>query len=155
MRRLSDKDQKSKHVVICAAGFLQEQDNFFDMWKGVIKTFKHAEVYSLVWTSCSLNDFFESGTLKNGKEITAYKKLLHALNIYNTGYRQFLFAEDQARLSGAMLAFFLLKSKFFKGRAISLIGYSLGTQVVMHCIKTLRYFFKEGNAYAGMILHDI
>jgi hypothetical protein len=125
------------------------------MWKGVIKTFKHAEVYSLVWTSCSLNDFFESGTLKNGKEITAYKKMLHAFNIYFTGYRQFLFAEDQARLSGAMLAFFLLKSKFFKGRAISLIGYSLGTQVVMHCIKTLRYFFKEGNAYAGMILHDI
>ncbi len=32
LRRLSDSDVKSKHVVICAAGFLQEQDNFIDMW---------------------------------------------------------------------------------------------------------------------------
>ena len=127
LRRLSDKDQKSKHLVICAAGFLQEQDNFYEMWKGILKAYKHAEVYSLVWTSCSLNDFFESGTLKNGKEITAMKKFLHACNIYFTGYRQFLYAEDQARLSGAMLAFFLLKSKFFRGRAISLVGYSLGS----------------------------
>jgi hypothetical protein len=94
LRRLSDSDVKSKHVVICAAGFLQEQDNFIDMWQGIMNAYKHAEVYSLVWTSCSLNDFFESGTLKNGKEITAMKKFLHACNIYITGYRQFIFAED-------------------------------------------------------------
>jgi len=141
--------------VICAAGFLQEQDDFVSMWSGVLKYYKHAEVFALAWTSCSLNEFFESGTLKNGKEITAMKKFLHACNIYITGYRQFIFAEDQARLTGAMLAFFLLKSKFFKGRAISLIGFSLGTQVAMACIKTLKHFYRDGNTFAGHILHDI
>jgi len=54
-----------------------------------------------------------------------------------------------------MLALFLMKSKFFKGRAITLVGYSLGTQVVMACIKTLKHYYREGNKHAGIILHDI
>ena len=51
MRRLSNKDRKSKHVIICVAGFLQEKENFHDMWKGVIKIFKYAELFSFAWTS--------------------------------------------------------------------------------------------------------
>lgn len=54
-----------------------------------------------------------------------------------------------------MLALFLMKSKFFKGKAVTLVGYSLGTQVVMAAIKTLKHFYRDGNKQAGVILHDI
>jgi hypothetical protein len=149
LRRISDKEVKSKHVVICAAGFLQEDDDFNAMWGSVLKTYRHSEVFAMVWTSCTLNEFFEKGSVKEQKQVTAMKKFLHACNIYITGFRQFVFAEDQARLTGAMLALFLLKSKFFKGRAVTLVGYSLGTQVAMACIKTLKHFHRDGNTYAG------
>ena len=94
LRRLSDKETKSKHIIICAAGFLQEIDDFKAMWGSVLQAYKHSEVFALIWTSCSLNDFFEKGELATGKEVTAMKKFLHAVNIYTTGYRQFIFAED-------------------------------------------------------------
>jgi len=64
LRRMSDKEIKSKHIVICAAGFLQEEDDFNSMWGSVLKAYKHSEVFAMVWSSVKFNEFFESGTLK-------------------------------------------------------------------------------------------
>ena len=54
-----------------------------------------------------------------------------------------------------MLAVFLLKSKFFQGRAISLIGFSLGTVATMHCARILKGKFRQGHVKASRILSEI
>ena len=54
-----------------------------------------------------------------------------------------------------MLAVFLLKSNFTHGRAVSLIGFSLGTVVIFNCLRILKFFYREGFAKAGSILNDV
>jgi len=68
-----------------------------------------------------------------------------------------VFAQDQARLAGIMLAIFLLKSDFSQGRAVSLIGFSLGSVVCLNCMRVLKYFYREGKyfAHAGRLLNDV
>jgi hypothetical protein len=42
-----------------------------------------------------MENFFDKGILHSeGKEVTSMKKFIHACNLYVTGSRQFLFAED-------------------------------------------------------------
>jgi hypothetical protein len=54
-----------------------------------------------------------------------------------------------------MLAIFLMKSNFSQGRAVSLIGHSLGTVVIFNCLRVLKHFYREGFGHAGRILHDV
>ena len=54
-----------------------------------------------------------------------------------------------------MLAVFLLKSNFSEGKAISLIGFSLGSVVCMNCVRVLKHFYRDGFPKAGKILHDM
>jgi len=56
-----------------------------------------------------------------------------------------------------MLAIFLLKSDFSQGRAVSLIGFSLGSVVCLNCMRVLKYFYREGKyfAHAGRLLNDV
>jgi hypothetical protein len=49
----------------------------------------------------------------------------------------------------------LLKSNFSEGKAITLIGFSLGSVVAMHCIRILKYMYRQGFIKAGAILHDV
>lgn len=58
-------------------------------------------------------------------------------------------------MTGTMLALFLLKTDFAKDRAVSLIGHSLGTVIIMHCMLTLNHFYQKGNAKAGLLIHDL
>ena len=73
----------------------------------------------------------------------------------DTGTRQFIFAQDQARISGEILAAFLLKSNFSDAKAISLIGFSLGSVVCMNCIRVLKRLYRLGNEKAAKIIHDV
>ena len=52
----------------------------------------------------------------------------------------FLDAKVNAKLTGKLLACALASQYPFKGHAISLVGYSLGAQVVKSCLKTLHEF---------------
>lgn len=104
---------KSAHIVICVSGFLQELEDNKDTWANVVTYYKHAEVYALKWTACNSLDLFEKGVF-TGKKNTGVNKLLNVINLVSTGQKQFINAYDQARLSGCMLAIFLLKSNFSK-----------------------------------------
>ena len=59
--RVSKPTVKSKHVIICISGFLQEKEDKADTWKSVAKYYKYAEVYALSWTACNAGDFFNKG----------------------------------------------------------------------------------------------
>lgn len=140
--------------MICVSGFLQELEDNTKTWENVVTFYKHAEVYALKWTACNSLDLFDKGVF-SGKKKSKVKKVLNVINVFSTGQKQFIFAYDQARLSGCLLAIFLLKSNFSDGKAVTLIGFSLGSVVAMHCIRILKYMYRRGFIKAGDILHDV
>ena len=54
-----------------------------------------------------------------------------------------------------LLALFLLKTEFANNRAISIIGFSLGTVITLECIKFLKEFYRLGYVKAGRIISDV
>ena len=150
--RVSPPQVRSKHVVICISGFLQEKEDKADTWKNVALHYKHAEVYALSWTACNAAEFFDKGAYSR---TTYLKSWLNFANFGNTVQRQYTFAYEQARLSGRLLAIFLLRSKFFQGRAVSMIGFSLGTVAAMHCIRILKLKYGQGFIKAGKIFCEL
>jgi hypothetical protein len=67
------------------------------------------------------------------------------VNLRQSTTKQFIFAQDQARLSGELLAAFLLKTNFSDGKAITLIGFSLGTVVCMNFCRVLKKLYRAKN----------
>ena len=84
------------------------------------------------------------------------KKIGNLLNFFNTAKRQFVFAVEQSRVTGNLLGKFLATSSFGEGRAVTLIGYSLGGVVSFNCMRTLKreYELKQNNK-AAMVLNDV
>ena len=91
--RVSDPETKSKHLVVCVSGFLQELEDNGKTWANVVTFFKHAEVFALKWTACNSLDLFDKGVF-TGKKNTSIKKFLNVINVFSTGQKQFLFAYD-------------------------------------------------------------
>lgn len=87
--------------------------------------------------------------------LTGFEKFIHALNLINTGKRQFIYAIEQAKVAGTLLAIFLLSSNITKGRTVSLTGHSLGTVVEFNCMRVLKYFYRKGKLKAGRLLHNV
>lgn len=57
LERVSDPNVKSKHVIICVTGFLQEDQEKAEFWENLIKFYKHAEIYALSWNACTPTTF--------------------------------------------------------------------------------------------------
>jgi hypothetical protein len=57
MERISDPKIKSKHVVICITGFLQEDQNKGEFWKELKKYYKNAEIFAVSWNACTTTTF--------------------------------------------------------------------------------------------------
>jgi surfactin synthase thioesterase subunit len=59
----------------------------------------------------------------------------------NTAKRQFVFAVEQASITGTLLGLFLTKSHFADNRAVTLIGFSLGGVVTFNCLKIMKRLY--------------
>ena len=86
MDRICNAELKSKHIVICVSGFMQELEDNKDTWKHVSTYYKHAEVYALKWTACNSLDIFDKGVF-TGKNPSGVKKLLNMINVFSTGQK--------------------------------------------------------------------
>ena len=140
-------------MLICISGFLTEDVEKTESWKAVLSHYKHAEVFSLQWNSLTVENFFKEGHFKNKK---GGGGLMQKLMFIKTGRKQFKYALEQTRVAGTMLALFLLRSEALTGdRVISLIGHSLGTVIILHTLTILHYFYEQGIARAGRIIHDV
>lgn len=73
----------------------------------------------------------------------------------NTAKRQFVFAVDQARVTGILLAMFLAKSSFADNRAVTIIGYSLGCVVTFNCLKILKRLNDYSTPKASLVINDV
>ena len=73
----------------------------------------------------------------------------------NTAKRQFVFAVDQARVTGTLLAMFLAKSSFAENRSLTLVGYSLGGVVAFNTMRTLKRLNDYSDKKAGRLINDV
>lgn len=159
MERISPPEVKSKHVVICITGFLQEDQSKFEYWEHLIGYYKHSEIFAVSWNACTVSSFFSTGGTFQ-KNVDEKKKasgnvFSHLINFMNTGKRQFLYAVDQARVTGTLLAMFLAKSSFAENRSISVIGYSLGGVASFYLMRVLKRLNDIYDSRCGRIINDV
>jgi hypothetical protein len=116
-------------ITILVSGFGSEEDNHIDSWKNLIgEGIKNNLFYFFQWPGESF-----------------FKIIIKSINIteiikgnFDSNLPQiFLTAKKKAKISGKILALILLSKKFFKNFQINLIGFSLGTHVIKHCLKEL------------------
>jgi hypothetical protein len=70
-------------MIICAAGFMQQNEDLKDTWAHVLDYYKNCEVYALRWTACNSLDFFDKGVFDESKT-SSFQKLLNTANIFST-----------------------------------------------------------------------
>lgn len=83
LERISDPSVKSKHVVICITGFMQEDQNKKEFWEKLVEYYKHAEVYAVSWNACTPNSFLQYGAFSkktNNRESKSFGRLLNFMN---------------------------------------------------------------------------
>lgn len=163
LNRISKPETKSKHIVICITGFLQEDQNKAEFWEKLIEYYKHAEIFAVSWNACTPTSFLSHGTF--GKMVVANKEgvkakgstniLSNLINFMNTAKRQFIFAVEQASVTGTLLAMFLAKSSFAENRAVTIIGYSLGGVVTFNTMKILKRLNDYQTQKASRVINDV
>lgn len=65
LKRVSAPNVKSKHVLICITGFLQESEDKAEFWEHLIAHYKHAEIFALSWNACTPVNFLSSGSFRS------------------------------------------------------------------------------------------
>lgn len=70
----ADRGNKSKHVVICISGFLQQETDLQDFWRNMQGYYKHAEMFFVSWNACNMTNILNAGTYdlqksNSGKEV--------------------------------------------------------------------------------------
>ena len=110
----------------------------------------------MAWSSGSSELFLTKDNVNRGTKKQGKSSIVsNLLSIVNTGKKQFMYAEDQARITGILLGYFLAKSGFGDNRAITLVGYSLGSVVNFNCLKTMKRLYDKKIQKAALVLNDV
>ena len=94
IERISPPEVKSKHVIICITGFMQEDQDKADFWQNLVQYYKHAEVFAVSWNACTSTTFLSSASFDKDKGKKTINIMANAMNFVNTMKRQFIFAID-------------------------------------------------------------
>ena len=152
----------SRHVMLCISGFLSESGAHTKSWEHMIQMCRVANIpiYSVKWEAKSY-ELMENVALDASKHSLSKTKGWGDFltgegwnrlgtfvgNTMDQGTAHFLETRNNARITGKLLAHFLALgrdgSPLFGDQTFSLMGFSLGTQVVKSCINRLRKLGKE------------
>ena len=134
---ISPKCRYGRHVVITVSGFLSEKDDHSQAWVALCEANSTLPVYNYRWASKNtldmLSPLINYGNFSNFVVNGLLKKAFALYNIASMvgQYREiFVHAVNIAKLSGKLLAHALMMQFPFRNQSISLVGFSLGTQVI-------------------------
>jgi len=143
--KISPECDLGRHAIISVSGFLSEKDDNTEAWIGLCKSNLTLPVYSYRWSSkgswsmlkplvpTSVKSFF---SLKNiAKRMFFGYKIITLPFDYKDIFMQSI---EVAKKSGKLLAHSLMMQFPFINHSISLIGFSLGTQVIYSCLEELK-----------------
>ena len=110
------ENRHSNTITILISGFLSEQDDI-NSWENFFNYDQsNSNYYLFRWPSSHI--------------FNLVTKLLNTINV-------FLKCKKIAKYAGKILALFLVCNEEFNNCQINLVGFSLGSQVIKHCIKEL------------------
>ena len=113
----------STHAIICISGFTSENSNMIEQWKAIINSDLKWEVYSLTWSSIKMPTL----------------SALYVFNMIKT-FAKIGKCQRNAKETGKLLAFSLMTDFIFKHKTVSLIGFSMGTEVMVNWLDELARF---------------
>lgn len=147
--QMSGAKQATKHAIIVIPGFISNDSSeatfstlidrvgpsktalFAYQWEGSAL----GELRELLRQSATKLGFDINLTMASGGEMSLFKYLL--VDDSSKMKKVFSKCRLEAKLSGKLLACALALGQPFQSQTISLIGFSLGCQVVKTCLKTL------------------
>lgn len=144
---ISPECDLGRHSVVTVSGFLSEKDDNTEAWIGLCKSNLTLPVYSYRWSAkgtwcmlkplipTSVKDFFAPKALL--KKIFLTYKVATLVFDYKA---IFMHAIQIAKVSGKLLAHSLMLQFPFVNQSISLVGFSLGTQVIYSCLEELKAY---------------
>ena len=114
----------SPHVVLCISGFTSEGTDMQHQWQDIIDHPSQPEVYSLNWSA-----------IKPPEEDSYFYYFRYGWTLATKIFE----SRDNAVITGRILARILLDDDFvFKNKNVSLLGFSMGTEVIANCLDELR-----------------
>ena len=173
------KNTQASHVTICISGFMSQEDNQRPKWMGAVDHFSQFQgddsvfepaIFALKWEAQTEKQLVGEVSASIGK--TALKGLL----TYATGgltrvamaiiaaesliedkpvMSLFQKARSKAKLTGKLLACALALKIPFKTQTVSLVGFSLGSQVIKSCLKTLDYLYGNPDGSSETVPYDM
>ena len=150
IEKISDPSKSSKNIIICVSGFTSEDYNKLEEWEAVVKMFPDTEVFALNWKSSAFGGIIGKILKEIPLGLTQLLTTAHTETCKNWSETY-----EQAQVTGRNLAHCLARSHVFEGHAVSLVGFSLGTQVVMSCVYELERIKKPNILYEVLIMGGV
>ena len=150
IEKISDPNKFSKNIILCVSGFTSEDYSKSEEWRDIVKMFPDTEVFAINWSSSAFSRILEEIIKESSFGLLRLFKVAHdkTCKVWYDTY-------EQAEITGRNLAHYLAKSHIFEGHAVSLVGFSLGTQVVMSCVYELERIKKPNILYEVLVMGGV
>jgi hypothetical protein len=133
----------STNVCLCISGFTSDGIDQQKAWENfTLDLNKFIDFYYFNWPSETTTSFVKDILLFIGSSVINYLKedyvkLISDVHAYATTSNLFLKAKKNAAVCGKLLAYLIASKTIFKFQTINLVGFSLGTHLIKHCLKEL------------------
>lgn len=142
--------KKSLHTTIAISGWLSQDDDHKVSWSDLSSFLNQGETYCLKWESSTVKQiikYFIPTGISAVKLVTSSLagKMMAIAGIVKTN--PFNTQMNKAKLTGMVLAELVISAIKVRNTPVSLIGFSLGTYVIMSCLLELQK--------RGFCVHDV
>ena len=148
------------NICICISGFfLPENQKFENIFENILLTKKNIDYYYYNWQDD--DNFYKTGIAKNTIGYlqnffsqNSSQKNYSDINDENI-YKMVKINKKISKLYGKFLAYIISSKMIFKFQTISLIGFSLGCNVIKFCLKELNKIKNSGVNNINNIINNI
>jgi len=164
----------SKSLILCISGFTSEDCLKAEEWITISSLYPYSEVMALNWSSNKATNVLSTAYASitneimknqaNSSTMPVKKTMFDTLftvaqsaittgmaiknNVWDNAYQQ-------AITTGIYLAHLLGQTELFRGAAVNLIGFSLGTLVIQSCLKELSAMGRDDIIYDVLLMGGV
>lgn len=147
-------------VTILISGFLSQCEEQEKLWKDALNLKDlYTDFYTMNWQSSSYSDLgVNILSYASTNLIKAYlSRGIHDIKLddYLNNSNEFITAKNRSKKIGKLLAYMLASRNIFQDKVVNLVGFSLGCNVVKHCLKELAYIQANCNIRTENILNNV
>jgi len=158
-------------VIICSAGFTSEDYDKGEIYKNLVESFPNTEVFAVNWASSTEKNV---ATTVASKAVGFLSKLnssglslsTNPINLIKTAYNSYQTyqelkqgiwngAFEESIVVGTYLAHLIADTQIFRNHSISLVGFSLGTMVIVTCIWELEKLDRQDLIYDVLLMGGV